>query len=33
MGEKARERASLEFSHETMTDRVVDLYCSLLREH
>jgi glycosyltransferase involved in cell wall biosynthesis len=30
MGAKARERATLEFSHEIMIDRVVDLYQSLL---
>lgn len=31
MGERARERAKLEFSHEIMIDRVVTLYQSLLR--
>jgi glycosyltransferase involved in cell wall biosynthesis len=30
MGARARERAALEFSHEIMVDRVVDLYQSLL---
>ena len=33
MGERARERARLEFSHEIMIDRVVDLYRSLLSDH
>ena len=32
MGERARQRAQQEFSHETMIDRVLELYESLLQE-
>jgi hypothetical protein len=32
MGDKAKQRAAREFSHEVMIDRVLELYHGLLQE-